>query len=70
MFKDKAPKFSFKGPDEKKIHDVSAKKIQDFVDKIGIDPNHVFSFMSQGKIGSLKNFKDEALCTFVERIRS
>ena len=67
VFKDRAPKFSFQGPDEIELHDVSAKKIQDFVDKIGIDPNHVFSFMSQGKIGSLKNFKDEALCSFVEK---
>ena len=67
VFKERAPKFSFQGPDEKELHDVSAKKIQDFVDKIGIDPNHVFSFMSQGKIGSLKNFKDEALCSFVEK---
>ncbi len=67
VFKDKAPKFSFQDSDEKELHDVSAKKIQDFVDKIGIDPDHVFSFMSQGKIGSLKNFKDEALCAFVEK---
>ncbi|MHA1563438.1 MAG: AAA family ATPase, partial [Promethearchaeota archaeon] len=67
VFKDRTPKFSFQGSDEKELHDVSAKTIQEFVDKIGIDPNHVFSFMSQGKIGSLKNFKDEALCSFVEK---
>lgn len=67
VFKDRAPKFSFQDSDEKKLHDVSAKTIQDFVDKIGIDPDHVFSFMSQGKIGSLKNFKDESLCSFVEK---
>ena len=67
VFKNRAPKFSFQGADEKELHEVSAKKIQEFVDKIGIDPDHVFSFMSQGKIGSLKNFKDEALCSFVEK---
>ncbi|RLI64581.1 MAG: hypothetical protein DRO88_06945 [Promethearchaeia archaeon] len=67
VYRDQTPKFSFQGPEDEKLHDISVKKIQEFVAQTGIDPNHVFSFMSQGKIGSLKNFKDEALCSFVEK---
>ncbi|RLI66332.1 MAG: hypothetical protein DRO88_02065 [Promethearchaeia archaeon] len=62
-----APKFFLKKPNDKKLKNVLGHKIQEFLKKIQIDPNNIFSFMSQGSIDSLKDFKEERLCYFVEK---
>ncbi|MHA1619761.1 MAG: AAA family ATPase, partial [Promethearchaeota archaeon] len=61
-----APKHAIKWPDDPKIHPVQAKMIDKFIEIYRIDPENVFAFMSQGNIDSIKDFKEETLCEFVE----
>ena len=61
-----APKHAIKWPDDPEIHPVRSKVIEKFIDTYRIDPENVFSFMSQGNIDSIKDFKEETLCEFVE----
>ncbi|MHA1520454.1 MAG: AAA family ATPase [Promethearchaeota archaeon] len=61
------PKFFFKKPEDKKLGPVSVKVIKDFTERIKIDPNNLFSFMSQGNIDTIKDFKGNVLCEFVEK---
>lgn len=61
------PKFLFKSPRDKKLTPASVKKIKIFTEKMQIDPNNLFSFMSQGNIDSLKDYKEQTICEFVEK---
>ncbi|MHA1674113.1 MAG: AAA family ATPase [Promethearchaeota archaeon] len=61
------PKFLFKRPEDKKLSSVSVKVIKEFTETIQIDPNNLFSFMSQGNIDTIKDFKGNVLCEFVEK---
>ncbi|MCF2139414.1 MAG: AAA family ATPase [Candidatus Lokiarchaeota archaeon] len=60
------PKFLFKSPKDKKLRTISVKKVKDFTKQIQIDPNNIFAFMSQGNIDTIKDFKEETLCSFIE----
>ncbi len=65
--RDKTPKFMIKEPNNKKFIKLSRNRIHLIVKNFGIDPDNLFSFMSQGNIDIIKNFKEETLCDFVEK---
>jgi chromosome segregation ATPase len=67
VFRDKAPSFWMKNPNENKFHNVTVNDIKDFIAKAQIDPDNLFSFMAQGNIDSIKDFKEQTLCAFVEK---
>lgn len=67
VFQNGAPKFFFKKPGDEKLSSVSGHEIHTFLKELQIDPNNIFAFMSQGNIDSIKDFKEEELCYFVER---
>ncbi|WP_371801648.1 AAA family ATPase [Candidatus Lokiarchaeum ossiferum] len=64
--RNKAPTFAIQYPKTKKIQRTNVKTIRNFSQTIRIDPDNIFSFMSQGNIDSIKDFKEETLCNFVE----
>jgi structural maintenance of chromosome 3 (chondroitin sulfate proteoglycan 6) len=66
VMRGKTPKLSLLKPQEEKFRNVSRKTIEELMARLNIDPNNVFSFMSQGNIDSIKDFKEETLCNFVE----
>lgn len=64
--RNKAPTFAIQYPKNKKIQRTNVKTIRQFSQTVRIDPDNIFSFMSQGNIDSIKDFKEETLCNFVE----
>jgi chromosome segregation ATPase len=67
IFLGQAPKVFFKNAGESTFRPSTARSIEKFLNAIKIDPNNVFSFMSQGNIDSIKDFKEDTLCNFVEK---
>ncbi len=61
------PKYAIKFPGEEKLHNTNYGSIRKFKDTFRLDPDDVFAFMSQGSIDSIKDFKEETLCNFVEQ---
>jgi chromosome segregation protein len=62
----KSPYFSIKRGTEGDFRRAHAKEIQDLVSDLNINPDNQFSFVSQGKIDSIKELKPTELCTFLE----
>ncbi|MHA1728881.1 MAG: AAA family ATPase [Promethearchaeota archaeon] len=66
MYKNQAPYFQVKTPEEKKFRNTTARKIHDITEELGYNPDNVFAFVSQGKVVSIKKMETGEICDFLE----
>ena len=67
VYTDRTIKFYIRPPFAPKYKLANANQVKDLIDKTKINPENIFTFMSQGSIDTIKNLKENELCSFVEK---
>ena len=66
VIRGQSPYFSIKRGNDKNFRRTHAAEIQKLVSELNYNPDNHFAFVSQGKIGAIKDLKPKELCLFLE----